>query len=173
MDEAFFDRYGRKKYATDIIPIRQKGYFAILVKDKKVLLTYPPLVDIPEFPGGSIARGENFRECLFRKLYEETGIEFMLSEGEKEFTHTLRYFAEDARPYGEYCIYDMTFLVYDAASYGFDTSVAKCKTPENGCAVWLPIAEILSGETKINYAHWLAFKELFNEQTDISTKRGI
>ena len=162
MDEAFYDRYGHKKYANDIIPIEQKGYFAILVKDEKVLMTYPPLVDVPEFPGGAIGRRENFRECLFRKLYEETGIEFMLSSGEKEFHQTLRYFAEDARPYGEYCIYDMTFLVYDASSYGFDTRESQSKTPENGSSCWVPIKDILSRKTKINYAHWLAFQELFS-----------
>ena len=75
MSNIFFDRYGRKKYAgDDVIPMHQKGYFAILVWDNKVLLTYPPLVKVPEFPGGTVDRKEDFRDCLYRKLYEETGI---------------------------------------------------------------------------------------------------
>ena len=49
-----------------------------MVKDDRVLVTYPPQVSVPEFPGGSAGRREDFRGCLFRKLFEETGIEFML-----------------------------------------------------------------------------------------------
>lgn len=53
MVEVFYDRRGKEKYADDVIPFEQKGYFAILVKDDRVLVTYPPQVSVPEFPGGS------------------------------------------------------------------------------------------------------------------------
>ena len=33
MVEVFYDRRGKEKYADDVIPFEQKGYFAILVKD--------------------------------------------------------------------------------------------------------------------------------------------
>lgn len=78
MSDIFYDRRGHEKYADEIIPLHQKGYFAILVKDEKVLVTYPPQVSVPEFPGGTVSRREDFRGCLYRKLYEETGIEFEL-----------------------------------------------------------------------------------------------
>ena len=42
MSDIFYDRRGHEKYADEIIPLHQKGYFAILVKDEKVLVTYPP-----------------------------------------------------------------------------------------------------------------------------------
>ena len=44
MVEVFYDRRGKEKYADDVIPFEQKGYFAILVKDDRVLVTYPPQV---------------------------------------------------------------------------------------------------------------------------------
>ena len=70
MSDIFYDRRGHEKYADEIIPLHQKGYFAILVKDEKVLVTYPPQVSVPEFPGGTVSRREDFRGCLYRKLYE-------------------------------------------------------------------------------------------------------
>ena len=33
MSDIFYDRRGHEKYADEIIPLHQKGYFAILVKD--------------------------------------------------------------------------------------------------------------------------------------------
>lgn len=51
MSDIFYDRRGHEKYADEIIPLHQKGYFAILVKDEKVLVTYPPQVSVPEFSG--------------------------------------------------------------------------------------------------------------------------
>ena len=161
MVEIFYDRKGREKYADDVIPVDQKGYFAVLVKDNKVLVTFPSMVRIPEFPGGAVSRREDFRGCLYRKLIEETGIEFMLDRGNKQFQQNINYFAEDARPYGEYCKYDMTFIVYDASKYGFDTAKEMCKTPENGYASWVEIKDIFDGAVKLNYTHWLAFRELF------------
>lgn len=161
MSDIFYDRRGKPKYADDIIPVQQKGYFAILLKDDKVLVTYPPQVNVPEFPGGTLSRKEDFRECLFRKLYEETGIDFMLDYGLREFHQEINYFADDARPYGTYCIYDQTFIVYDASSYGFDTNVEAWKTPENGMAAWIAVEDIFSAKTKVNYAHWQAVQALF------------
>lgn len=161
MSEVFYDRRGREKYADEIIPICQKGYFAILVKNEKVLVTYPPQVKVPEFPGGTVTRKEDFRACLYRKLYEETGIEFELDHGTQIYNQTINYFAEDARPFGEYCVYNQTFIVYDASSFGFDTDKAPWRTPENGIGAWLNIEDIFSAKTKINYAHWLAFQHLF------------
>ena len=55
MSDIFYDRRGHEKYADEIIPLHQKGYFAILVKDEKVLVTYPPQVSVPEFPGGPVS----------------------------------------------------------------------------------------------------------------------
>lgn len=167
MDEVFYDRRGKEKYADDIIPVEQKGYFAILVKDEKVLVTYPPQVNVPEFPGGSVSRREDFRGCLFRKLFEETGIEFMLDAGVKQYEQDINYFAEDARPYGEFCKYNMTFIVYDASSYGFDTCRGMWKTPENGLAAWININDIFEAKTRINYAHWQAFQNLFAENCKV------
>lgn len=91
MSDIFYDRRGHEKYADEIIPLHQKGYFAILVKDEKVLVTYPPQVSVPEFPGGTVSRREDFRGCLYRKLYEETGIEFELDWGEKSYQQIVNY----------------------------------------------------------------------------------
>lgn len=161
MDEAFFDRKGRKKFDEEVVPIEKTGYFAILIKKNKVLVSYPPQVDVPEFPGGSMKRWEDFRECLFRKLYEETGVEFMLDKGMKTFEHVINYFADDERPYGVYYIYKQIFIVYDASSYGFEINLPRWKTPENGWAEWVSLDDIFKAKTKINYTHWLAVQELF------------
>ena len=160
MSEIFYSRTGKAKYADDVIPTKQKGYFAVLLKDDKVLVTYPPQVNIPEFPGGTISRKEELRDCLYRKLYEETGLDFMLSHGVKEYNQVINYFAEDAKPEGVYCIYDQTFIVYDASLYGFDTNIEEWRTPENGRAVWVSIKDIISGEFDINYIHKQAFLQL-------------
>ncbi len=164
MADVFYDRFGNKKYADDVIPVIQKGYFAILIKDGKLLLTYPPAVAIPEFPGGTVSRREDFRSCLFRKLYEETGIEFMLSHGMLEYTQTVNYYADDARPEGVFCVYEQNFIVYDASSYGFETEKEAWKTPENGRAAWVSKEDIASAAVKINNSHWLAFQKLFLEK---------
>ena len=163
MHDFFWDRFGQQKYGEDVIPSHQKGYFAILLKDNKVLVTYPPQVDLPEFPGGSVSRKEDFRDCLYRKLYEETGIDFMLDYGIKEFSQTINYFADDAKPNGVYCIYNQMFIVYDASSYGFDTSKKIWKTPENGKAAWLSLEDIIAKKIPINYTHWLAVQALFQK----------
>lgn len=165
MDSPFYDRHGKEKFINDEIPSHKKGYFAILVKDNKVLITYPPDVDVPEFPGGSVRRKEDYRGCLYRKLYEETGIEFMLGEGVDSFFQTIECY-DDAKPDGEYFIYEQTFIVYDASSFGFDTSRKMWKTPENGKAAWIDINNISSEKLKINYGHWLAFQELFLTDED-------
>ena len=125
MDKIFFNRRGREKYADDVVPVEKTGYFALLIKDHKVLLTYPPQVNVPEFPGGSCKRREDFRDCLFRKLYEETGVEVMLDKGETSYEQTVNYFADDERPDGTFYIYRQIFIVYDASSYGFDIDVPR------------------------------------------------
>lgn len=56
----------------------------------------------------------------------------MLDGGLRKYEQNVNYFADDARPFGEFCKYDMTFIVYDASSYGFDTGKEHWKTPENG-----------------------------------------
>ena len=157
----FFDRYGREKYSDDLIPICQTGYFVIIIKDEKILMTYPPKVGVPEFPGGCINTQEDYKTCLFRKLFEETGIEYMLCKSEKTFSQDINYFADDALPFGALCHYHQNFFVFNAASSGFDTSKEAWKTPENGKAEWIEIKKIISGERKINYAHWQAVKNLF------------
>ncbi len=166
MTDIFYDRYGRKRYADDIVPAEKYGYFAVLIKDARVLLTYPLGKKAPEFPGGSLVRGENFRDCLFRKLYEETGIEFMLDKSEQCFEQVIPYFADDEKPYGTFYIYHQTFFVYDADKYGFDVERERWKTPENSLAVWVSFQDIVSGKVKINYAHWQAFKQLFGYSDD-------
>ncbi len=162
MNEFFFDRRGRRKYADDIIPVHKDGYFALLVKDGKFLLTYPPDVTIPEIPGGSIHRGETFRDCLFRKLYEETGIEFMLDWGQETFEQTFFYYADDEKPDGGFYVYHQTFVVYDASNYGFDTGKRLWRTPENGRAGWFDAEKVFSGEIEVNYGHRLALQALFS-----------
>ncbi len=160
MDKIFFNRRGREKYADDVVPVEKTGYFALLIKDHKVLLTYPPQVSVPEFPGGSCKRREDFRDCLFRKLYEETGVEFMLDKGETSYEQTVNYFADDERPDGTFYIYRQIFIVYDASSYGFDIDVPRWKTPENGYAQWVDLEDIFEGRVKVNYCHWTALQKL-------------
>lgn len=161
MADVYFDRMGREKYPDDIIPLNKKAYYAILVKDKKVLITYPPHIKVPEFPGGGMSRNDDFRSCLYKKLYEDSGLEYMLDRGNLDYQQVVKYFDDDVRPYGQFCIYDQTFMVYDADSYGFDTSREMWKTPSNGLAVWVDIDDIFKGVTKINYMHWQAFQKLF------------
>lgn len=91
----------------------------------------------------------------------------MLDGGLRKYEQNVNYFADDARPFGEFCKYDMTFIVYDASSYGFDTGKERWKTPENGLAAWLDINDIFEGKTKINYAHWLAFQKLFADKCKV------
>lgn len=166
MTDIFYDRYGKKIFADDVTPVRKTGYFAVLTKNNKVLITYPQGSSVPEFPGGSIRRDENFRECLFRKLYEETGLDFMLDKSEKEYRHIFNYFADDEKPRGNFYIYDQIFWVYDADKYGFEETSETWKTPENSKAAWIAVSDIISGAIKINYAHWQAFKKLFDYRED-------
>ncbi len=162
MRDPYFDRFGREKYDDDSVPVCQTGYFVIIVKDDKVLTTYPPKVNVPEFPGGCINTQEDYKNCLFRKLFEETGIEYMLCKSSKTVSQDIKYFADDSAPFGTFCNYHQNFFIYDASTADFDTSREAWKTPENGKAEWIDIKKIISGEKKINYAHWQGFKKLFS-----------
>ena len=67
MSDIFYDRRGHEKYADEIIPLHQKGYFAILVKDEKVLVTYPPQVSVPEavrFHAGKTSAAAFTASCM-------------------------------------------------------------------------------------------------------------
>ena len=79
MSDVFYDRRGREKYADDLIPVCQKGYFAILVKDGKVLVTYPPSVSVPEFPGGAVSRKEDFRNCSIANYMKKPELNLSLA----------------------------------------------------------------------------------------------
>ena len=162
MTDIFYDRNGKEFFIGDLTPIKKTGYFAILLRDNKVLITYPRGTNVPEFPGGSAKRDENYRDCLFRKLYEETGIEFMLDKGIKEYQHTFNYFADDEKPRGTFFIYIQTFWVYNADKFGFKEIAEEWKTPENSKAAWVEIDDIVNGKIILNYAHLIAFKKLFN-----------
>ena len=155
MDDSliFFDRNGREHYCENSIPSEKRGFFLLILKEGKILLTLPPRSNMAEFPGGSQRRGENFRDCVSRKLYEETGIDFVLDQGIKTFEQTVRYFADDERPDGGFYYYHQTFVVYEADSFVFDTSDARWKTPENGWAFWVKIDDLLSQKIMINYVH--------------------
>ena len=161
----YFDRYGNKKFLEDKIGIEKKGFYVVLIANEKILMTYPPNVpNCPEFPGGSVLRGEDFRKCLYRTLYQEAGIEFMLDSSSKVFQQNVNFFADDLKPVGEFWIYNQTFFVYDALTYGFDTNKEKWKTPGGAMAEWVPIEDIFSGNKKINFAHWQAVQGLFKDK---------
>ena len=49
---AFMDRYGKVHYADEETATFRTAYYAIIIKDKKVLLTALPRFDLFEFPGG-------------------------------------------------------------------------------------------------------------------------
>lgn len=162
MDDSliFFDRYGREHYCEAAIPSVKEGFFALLVKDGRLLLTYPPHSDVGEFPGGSRRRKESVRDCLFRKLYEETGVEFMLEKPEKSFEQTVRYFADDEPCGGMFYLYQQKFMLYDADNLSFDVFRKKWKTPENGEAEWVELDDILNRRVKLNFVHELALQAL-------------
>ena len=156
---AFMDRYGKVHYADEETATFRTAYYAIIIKDKKVLLTALPRFDLFEFPGGGQVRGEDFRECLQRELYEETGYDFCLSHGKTEIRQVVDFFADDIRPRGECWIYDQTYIVYDADSYGLELREGEWKTPENGRAKWVKLEDLKEGKTEINYCHRLAFEK--------------
>lgn len=158
----FFDRYGRQKFNDDIVPSHKKGYFVLLVKDDWVLLTIPPKQKVPEFPGGSILRGEDFHDCLFRKLYEETGLELMLGRGDQTFEQTVPYFADDEPPCGMFYIYEQVFYAYNLEKYDVYIKSEPWSTPERGFARWVKIKDIFEGKVKINYAHWQALQQMIS-----------
>ena len=90
-----------------------------------------------------------------------TGLDFMLDYGSREYAQTVNYYADDAKPAGVYCVYEQTFIVYDASSYGFDTNADVWKTPKNGRAAWVAVEDIVSGRVNVSYAHKQAVCALF------------
>ena len=64
MVEVFYDRRGKEKYADDVIPFEQKGYFAILVKDDRVLVIRRRF-RFPNFPAVRPAGGKIFAAACF------------------------------------------------------------------------------------------------------------
>lgn len=162
MADVFYSRAGIKKFADDIVPVVKVGYFALLFKDNHLLLTYSPHAKIPEFPGGEVLRNENYRDCLFRKLYEQTGFDFMLDKGMKKVEQTVNCFDENERQSGKFCIYRQIFLLYNADKFDFDINVPKWKTPENGYAEWVRFDDLLNEKVKLSYFHSLALKKLFS-----------
>ena len=162
MYDMFFDRYGKRRFLGESIPISKKGFFAILLKDDKVLVTVPPNSELPEFPGGHKQRGEDLRSCLYRKLYEETGVDFMLGEGARKFSQVVNYFDIEEKK-GTFYIYDQTFIVYDAEKYGFNTKAKPRVAPDGAKSYWLKVKDITSGKVGLSYMHGLAFGEMFKD----------
>ena len=114
-----------------------------------------------EFPGGGQKRQEDFRACLFRKLYEETGIELMLDKSGRVFEQEADYYADDED--GGFYRYHQVFLKYDCEKYGLRMSEEIRKTPENGWAVWAKIKDVAAGNIKMNVWHLAAAKNLLSD----------
>ena len=160
MSEAFVDRFGRQHYAEEGLATPRTAYYMIIIKNRQVLLSALPRFDLFEFPGGGLNRGENYKTCLKRELYEETGYDFALGNGQAELRQKVNFFADDIRPRGEYWHYDQVFMVYDAAAYGIKIKEGEWTTPENGKAKWVDVAEIDSGKLPLNYCHKMAWDKL-------------
>lgn len=161
MMEAFWDRWGKAHYAEFETATKRTAFFAIIIKDEKVLLTCLPHHELFEFPGGGLNRGENFRTCLLRELYEETGYEYALDDSANKHQQLINFFADDIRPNGECWVYNQTYIVYDADAYGLEIKEGTWNTPENGTAKWVDLQDLKSGEIPLNYTHKLAFEALF------------
>ena len=161
MSDFFIDRYGRRKFADDVIPEEKTGYFAVLCQEGRVLLTCPPQAEVWEFPGGGQKRQEDFRACLFRKLHEESGIELMLDKSGRVFEQEADYYADDED--GGFYRYHQVFLKYDCEKYGLRMSEEIRKTPENGWAVWAKIKDVAAGNIKMNVWHLAAAKNLLSD----------
>lgn len=163
MIKSFWDRFGKEHYAEEEVATHRQAYYAIVKKNDMVLLTALPRFDLFEFPGGGLNRGEDYKTCLAREFYEETGYDFGLSLGAKEIKQVVNFFADDIRPYGEYWIYDQTFIVYEADNFGLEIKDGEWKTPENGRAKWVKFEDLTNGTIKINYCHFLAFEKLLQD----------
>lgn len=161
MTKTFMDRFGKAHYAEDEMATKRTAYYAIIIKEGKVLLTALPRFNLYEFPGGGLNRGENYKTCLLRELYEETGYDFGLDHGDSQIHQLVNFFADDIRPHGEYWTYDQTYIVYDADKYKIPFREGEWKTPENGTAKWVDLQELKDGKIAINYCHRLAFDKFF------------
>lgn len=158
MIKPFIDRFGKPHYTEEGAATHRRAYYAILIKDGKVLLTALPRFDLFEFPGGGLNRGEDYKTCLKREFYEETGYEFELGKGKAQIHQLVNFFADDIRPSGEFWIYDQTYIVYEADSFGVELKEGSWRTPENGTAKWVDLEELKAGKIEINYCHRLAFE---------------
>lgn len=161
MIEPFFDRWGKEHYFEADLALVRSGYFAIIIKNGMVLLSSLPRHDLFEFPGGGLNRGEDYKTCLVRELYEETGYEFALGSGNREHKQLVNFFAEHIRPAGECRKYSQTFIFYDADNYGLEIKEGTWSTPENGHAKWVEFQDLLDGKIELNYMHRKALDALF------------
>lgn len=157
MTKPFMDRFGKAHYAEEDMATKRTAFYAIVIKDGQVLLTALPRFDLFEFPGGGLNRGEDYKTCLLRELYEETGYDFALDHGEKQINQVINFFADDLRPHGEFWIYDQTYIVYNADKYNISLREGEWKTPENGTAKWVKLQDLIEGKIDINFCHRQAF----------------
>ena len=61
MSDVFINSRGREVFADDVVPAVEDGYFAIFIKNKKVLLYWPPYGEAAEFIGGVCPRAQRRR----------------------------------------------------------------------------------------------------------------
>ena len=163
MDNVFVDAKGREVFADDIVPAVEKGNFALLIRDDKILLHYPLKSDVPEIIGGVCQRGENPRDNMSRLIYEQTGLDITPSEAEKHLEQEVDYVdctVTGTNPFMRYC---QVFEVFDVAAYWPDDGRLKWSAPDGGCAEWVDVDEVLSGKVKINYWHFAAMQKIFSE----------
>lgn len=60
--------------------------FALIIEDKKILLTRRLDVPVWVLPGGGIERGESPEEAAIREVFEETGVHITLTDKTHELT---------------------------------------------------------------------------------------
>lgn len=163
MNNVFVNSKGRAVFADDVVPAVENGYFALLIKDDKILLHYPPKNDVPELVGGVCPRGENLRDNMSRLIYEQTGVDIMPSEAAKHFEQEVDYADDNASGTNPFIHYHQAFDVFDVATYWSEDERLKWVTPDGGCAVWAELDDVLVGKLKINYWHFAAMQKIFDE----------
>ena len=161
MSDVFINSRGREVFADDVVPAVEDGYFAIFIKNKKVLLYWPPYGEAAEFIGGVCPRGEDKAASLSRMLYEQSGFESAIGKPEEIWSQEVDYF--DARAANPFIHYRQVFGLFDAAKYPLVERDKNWTTPDGGAAMWQDLDALFRGDIELNYTHMAALKALVAE----------
>lgn len=137
----YMDRWGQN-HAQDRQKITRgrSGAFAAIMTDTHILLTWPKYnPGSAELPGGGLEPNENACQAVRREILEETGFVLPPIRATREYTHQVKYYAEDVQ---EFWDYTQKYFVFHLAGRDTVNIQDRLVPTDADRALWVPRTDL-------------------------------